>query len=278
MARYACGSRSITLDSTYMSPSIEKVRVLEVSDGYRSIFRTHGERQDEFVLALAMSVGIQCSEGREQEIADVKRLLATTRLLTLTGVGSSGKTRLALGVGAGLTGTFPDGIWFAELSPLPDPSFIPQAVAVALGLRERLSRPLTSTLVDYLRDKQLLLLLDNCEHLLDACARFADVLRNATPKLTILASSRQALGIGGEQAYAVPSLALPDCKEPIAIAELARYDAVRLFVERVKAVQPHFQLRDVNASAVAHTCRRLDGIPLAIELAAIKAAQDLKLL
>ncbi|MEP7357510.1 MAG: adenylate/guanylate cyclase domain-containing protein, partial [Anaerolineales bacterium] len=207
--------------------------------------------------------------GRERELAEVSRMLATTRLLTLTGPGGTGKTRLALQTATEVLETWPQGAWLVELAPLTDSALLPQAVATVLGVREQPGRPLLDALLDYLRLKQLLLLLDNCEHVISASAQLASRLLGACPQLKIVATSREALSVSGEAAYRVPSLALADVSTatPDALAESA---AVRLFVERAQAVQPRFQLTDHNLLAVAQICQRLDGIPLAIELAAAR--------
>jgi predicted ATPase/class 3 adenylate cyclase/DNA-binding CsgD family transcriptional regulator len=208
--------------------------------------------------------------GRERELAEVKRLLATTRLLTLTGSGGTGKTRLSLEVAAQSLDQFTDGVWFVELAPLADPALVPQTVAIALGVREDPGRPILTSLCEYVRDRDLLLMLDNCEHLLEACAQLADALLHAAPRLKVLASSREALGIAGEATYHVPSLPNPDPRARPPVAELAHYDAVRLFVERAQSAKSSFALDDANAIAVTQICQRLDGIPLAIELAAAR--------
>ncbi len=207
--------------------------------------------------------------GREREVAEVKRLLATTRLLTLTGPGGTGKTRLSLHASAEALESFAGGIWLIELAPLADPALIAQAAAVALGVREGGGRTLLEALIDYLRRKQILLILDNCEHLVEACSRFVEALLRACLKLKVLASSREALGIAGETAFRVPSLALPeaDCAMPDA---LARSESVQLFVERAQAHLNGFAVTEANAGAIAQICRRLDGIPLALELAAAR--------
>jgi predicted ATPase/class 3 adenylate cyclase len=209
--------------------------------------------------------------GRENEIAESRRLLTTTRLLTLTGPGGTGKTRLALQLAAeALSATeFPDGVWLVELAPLADPSYLMPALAAVFGIREVPGRSLDVMVTDYLRGKALVLLLDNCEHLIDACARLADSLLRACPRLKILASSREALGLAGETAYHVPSLGLPD-RQGATPEALLRSEAGRLFVERAQAAQPRFTLTAGNARAVASICARLDGIPLAIELAAAR--------
>jgi predicted ATPase/DNA-binding SARP family transcriptional activator len=208
--------------------------------------------------------------GREAEMAKVRRLLPTTRLLTLTGPGGCGKTRLALEVATNLLDDYPDGVWWVELAALSNPSLVPQAVATALGVREQSDRPLPETLVDYLRARQLLLLLDNCEHLVGACACLAEQLLSVCPHLRILATSREALSIGGETTWLVPSLNLPEAQSPATVDELSCYEAIRLFVERAATVLPTFRLTAANAPSVVQVCRRLDGIPLAIELAAAR--------
>ena len=152
--------------------------------------------------------------GREREIAELSERLRTTRLLTLTGTGGCGKTRLALQVGADLVQGYPEGAWFVDLAPLADPTLVPQAVAAALGVHEVPGRPLLATLTDYLRGRALLVLLDNCEHLLDACATVADALLRACPRLRLLATSRELLGIAGETTWLVPSLSRPDPRRP----------------------------------------------------------------
>ncbi len=216
--------------------------------------------------------------GRENQITEVKGLLSAARLLTLTGVGGTGKTRLALQVAAEELDTFNDGVWLVELAPLSDPGLVPQSVAMALGVPEEVGRPRLATLTDALRARHLLLLLDNCEHVVEACARLADGLLRACPELKILATSREALRVAGETTYQVPSLAFPergdDRGAPSTIHDapgITQYDAVRLFIDRAVVVAPDPAVTDINAQAVAQICQRLDGIPLAIELAAARA-------
>ncbi len=208
--------------------------------------------------------------GREQALAELKRLLARVRLLTLTGSGGRGKTRLGLQVAAEFLERFPDGVWWVELSPLTDPDLVPQTVAMVLGLKETPGKPITQTLVEHLGDRRLLIMLDNCEHLLDSAARLVDTLLRQCQPLTILASSREALGIGGEQTYRVPSLSQPDPKQRHTPASVATFEAVQLFTDRALLARTDFQVTDQNASTVASICFRLDGIPLAIELAAAR--------
>lgn len=208
--------------------------------------------------------------GRDRELGEVKRLLAATRLLTLSGVGGTGKTRLALQAAAELLEEFQHGVWLVELAPVADPELVPQTVASALELRELAGRSATEALADFLEPRELLLLLDNCEHLLEASARFAEPLLRHCPRLRILTTSREPLGIAGEVIWSVPSLSLPHGPVPSSPAELEQFEAVRLFTERARAVQPNFALGSANAAAVAQVCLRLDGIPLALELAAAR--------
>jgi predicted ATPase/class 3 adenylate cyclase len=208
--------------------------------------------------------------GREREMADVRRLLATTRLLTLTGPGGTGKTRLALQVAADLGDRYAQGAWLAELAAVADPAQVPNAVAAALGVQGEPGRPLADTVLAALRERELLLVLDNCEHLLDACAALADRVLHACPRVQLLATSREALGIAGEVSWRVPSLALPGPAGAPSAATLTQFEAVQLFIQRAVAVQPAFRVTNQNAPAVAQICTRLDGIPLALELAAAR--------
>src|SRR5215471_474341 len=204
--------------------------------------------------------------GRRRELAEVKRLLTTTRLLTLTGGGGVGKTRLALRVAADLARNFPDGAWLVSLAPIDDPLLITQAVFSALGLQDVSSRWSLSALSDYLRDRRLLLVLDNCEHLLDAAAGLASTLLRSCPELRVLATSRQALGMVGEVRLRIPPLSLPEAAELLSPGQIAGCDAVALLVERAASVQPGFFVDDSNATTVLQLCTRLDGMPLALEL------------
>lgn len=208
--------------------------------------------------------------GREREIAAVKHALASCRLLTLTGTGGVGKTRLALEVGAGLRDSYADGVWQVELAALENSDLVAETVAGTLGLPQVPGAPIIDTLAAQLAPRQLLLILDNCEHLVEPCARLADRLLRACPRLQMLATSRRPLGVDGEITWRVPSLSLPDPTQFLGTDEVAGFEAVRLFIERARLVRPGFALEDRNAAALAEICRGLDGIPLAIELAAAR--------
>ena len=196
--------------------------------------------------------------GREGELAKVREMLATSRLVTLTGPGGTGKTRLSLQASHQLLNAFPDGVWLVELAPLSDPERVPFAVAAVLGVKEEAGRPIAEALERYVRDRKVLVILDNCEHLLQACAQIAKRLLQAGASVRILASSREALRISGESLFPLPALAADD--------------SARLFADRASAVQPAFRAEGASAGSVAEICRRLDGIPLAIELAAARVS------
>jgi predicted ATPase/DNA-binding CsgD family transcriptional regulator len=214
--------------------------------------------------------------GRKREIQVVRQALGITRLLTLTGAGGSGKTRLALEVARGLIEAYPDGAWLVELAPLSEEVLVPKAVAEVLGVPERPAEPLADTLVEFLRDRQLLLVLDNCEHLLKATALLVDKLLDSCPRVRILATSREALGVEGEARRPVPPLSVPEpqgrpSSEDSSSSEgLEGYESVRLFIQRARERDPAFSLSPQNAPAVAEICWRLEGIPLALELAAAR--------
>ena len=208
--------------------------------------------------------------GREKEMAEIILQMGKHRLITLTGSGGTGKTRLSLQVAAEMVEHFPDGVWFIELAPITDPDLVPQTILSVLDIGKQPGRSTVSVLKDYLRAKELLLILDNCEHLIEACAKLVVELLANSHTIKILASSREALGVDGEQAWHVPSLNIPDIRNLPAIEQLSQYEAVRLFIERTLLTQPHFTVNNDNAPAIAQICYRLDGIPLAIELAAAR--------
>jgi predicted ATPase/class 3 adenylate cyclase len=208
--------------------------------------------------------------GREREMEEIKHLLRGERLITLTGAGGTGKTRLAIEVVKQVQDQYPDGAWLIDFVAVPEGSLILQAIASALGVREEPSRPIVQTLTDYLRSKKLLLLFDNCEHLIVACAQVAETLLQACPELCILTTSREALGIGGENQYHVPTLTVPEIHAALSLETLKQSEAVRVFLDRAAMVRPAFKLTKANALAIAQICRKLDGIPLAIELAAAR--------
>jgi predicted ATPase/class 3 adenylate cyclase len=208
--------------------------------------------------------------GRERELAQIAKSLLNTRVLTLLGMGGIGKTRLSLQVAANVLDDFPDGVWFVELAPLTDARLVPQAVASVLGVTEEAGRPLVETLEKHVKDRQLLLILDNCEHLVDACAGLVKQLLQSGSRLKILASSREHLHVSGETTWQVPALAVPDPSSAITPEALTQYESVRLLVDRAVAALPAFHVTRQNAAAISEICRRLDGIPLAIELAAAR--------
>jgi predicted ATPase/DNA-binding CsgD family transcriptional regulator len=208
--------------------------------------------------------------GRELETAQLKELLAENRLVTISGAGGVGKTRLSQWVAEAVLDDCLDGVWFVDLAPLADPALVAQQVASSLGLRDESRRPVLETLTTFLRDRQLLLVLDNCEHLLDACAWLADTLLRACPRLTILATSREPLGSAGEAVFPAPSLPFPGPGQPVSLESLAVYPSVRLFVDRARLVAPDYQITPGSAAALAAICQRLEGIPLAIEMAAAR--------
>lgn len=206
--------------------------------------------------------------GRQHELAEIERLLASTRLVTLTGAGGCGKTRLALQVAAALLPRFKDGAWVVDLAPLSDSNLITQTVATVLGVREGSTRSLRDSVLQHLRHRHILLLLDNCEHLIDACAKLAEGLLREASHLRVLATSREGLGIAGETVWRVPSLSLPDSSRSLSPQALIEFEGTRLFIERATALDPSFAVGQHHVATIGEICHRLDGIPLAIELAA----------
>jgi non-specific serine/threonine protein kinase len=210
--------------------------------------------------------------GREREQGEVRALLDAARLVTLTGAGGAGKTRLALAVACALLGGYPDGVWLVELAPVADPVHVARTVASTLDVAEQPGRPIRDSLIDALRLKHLLLLLDNCEHLVQACAELVETLLRACPELRVLATSRQALHVAGETTWRVPAMAVPPTESVPSDELLIRFDATRLFVERARGGFPRFAVSDQNGPAIVRICSRLDGIPLALELAAARVS------
>jgi len=208
--------------------------------------------------------------GREAQMGAVAGLLARHGLVTLVGPGGVGKTRLSLQVATLLAADYPQGVWFVELAALSDARLVPQAVANALGVKEEAGHPVIEALVKSVGDRRILIVLDNCEHVAQACAELAHELLRASSQLSILATSREPLHVSGEVNYPVPALALPDDASTVPLPELSQCEAIRLFVERAWASQPEFRLTESNAPDVRRICQRLDGIPLAIELAAAR--------
>lgn len=208
--------------------------------------------------------------GREHEVAELKRLLQNERLVTLVGAGGAGKTRCAIQVGAELVEGFSDGVWLVDLAPLSSASLVTAEIASALGVREERNRPLLETVLAYLKNQRLLLILDNCEHVIGEARTVTGTILHGCPELRVLATSRESLGIGGERVFRLPSLAVPPPGEPVTAQSALQYEAVALFADRARAADGRFGLTDDSAPHVAEIARRLDGIPLAIELAAAR--------
>ena len=208
--------------------------------------------------------------GRRKELLELRDLLASSRVLSLTGAGGVGKTQLALGLAREFLDDFSDGVWLVDLAPLSMPDLVVQTIATVLGVREGPQRSARDALLDNLRDRQLLLILDTCEHLIGTCAELVELLLREAPGVRILATSREALAVSGETVWRVPSLSLPETPAPSSIDALVQYDATLLFIERARASDPAFTPTPDNADIIVSICRRLDGIPLAIELAAAR--------
>ena len=237
--------------------------------------RSHLQRDPLPVLSVSrpshnLPIQVTSFIGREREIAEIQQALPHTHLMTLTGAGGCGKTRLALQVAASVVDSYADGVWLVELASLSDSSLVSEAVASALGIPDPPGLPLRETLRRYFQTKSLLLVLDNCEHLLSASADLVQTLLQTCPNLKMLATSREPLGILGEVTWRVSSLSVPDLRQPPDPERLMQYEAVRLFVERAAFSRAGFQITRSNAATVAQVAHRLDGIPLAIELAAAR--------
>jgi predicted ATPase/class 3 adenylate cyclase len=208
--------------------------------------------------------------GRENEVAEVCALLRATRLLTIFGIGGLGKSRLSLQVAAASLGQFPDGVWFVELAPVSDPRMVSQTLATVLGIRDDAGQSPQDAILKFVRDRKVLIVLDNCEHLTQACAEVAGAILGSGAGVTILATSRERLGIAGEQTYPLAPFAVPP-RDTLAPGALSAFPSVRLFFERALSARPDFAITAENAGAVAAICQQLDGIPLALELAAARA-------
>lgn len=222
--------------------------------------------------ALPNNLPVQLTSfvGREKEIAEAIELLEDARLLSLTGSGGCGKTRLGLQVAAEVMEKFKDGVWLIELATVGDPQLITSAIASALHLREEPGRDPGDTLIDYLKEKRVLLVLDNCEHLVEPVSHLVERILRACTRIQIIATSREALGVAGEISRRVPSLALPDPLSLPRVETLSRFESINLFIQRAQLANPSFQFTQENAPWVAQLCHRLDGIPLALELAAAR--------
>lgn len=209
---------------------------------------------------------------RRRELADLKRLLESSRMVTLLGIGGIGKTRLALAVAHELSRAFPDGVWVVNLAPLTEPALLEEVIESTLGLRDQGSNgSAPSGLAGFLAERQVLLVLDNCDRLVEACAELLRSLLGTCPDLKVLATSQARIGMDGEHAFLVPPLGTPDQSGTGQLQTVASSDAVALFAQRAQAVLPGFELDSHNCQAVAELCQRLDGIPLALELAASRA-------
>lgn len=218
-----------------------------------------------------LPVQVTSFRGREQDLEDLKAHLAEHRLVTLLGAGGVGKTRLATQLGAEVLDRFSDGVWIADLAPITDSDLVPNVVAKALGASQAQGRLADASMTQSLKGKQLLIILDNCEHVLEAAAALADAIHRTCPNVRILTTSRQTLGVSGEKVLRLASLAVPDKTANLDATATLRFGAVALFADRASLVDQSFRLGDDNAQIVAGICRRLDGIPLAIELAAARA-------
>ncbi len=261
-------------ETTWLYEAIRDERLSKASEVKGDKASTPVHRLEELMERPHHNLPLQLTSfiGREKEIAEVQAMLRKTpgRLVTLTGSGGVGKTRLTLQAAASLLESFPDGAWLVELAPLTDPARLPSAAAAVLDVHETPGRPASVALRDYLRTKRLLLILDNCEHLAEACAGLAARLLQASPGLHIMATSRERLGVEGETTFHVPSLSIPGAHERMDLKAVSQYEAVRLFIERAQSDSPGFTLTEDNAQVIAQICQRLDGIPLAIELAAAR--------
>jgi len=247
---------------------IQPVRLYQiVAEGIREEFpplKTLDARPNNLPLQLSSFI------GRKEELKQIKSILKGKRLLTLTGPGGTGKTRLALQIAADIIDDFENGVWFIELASLIEPELLPNAIMHTLGIKDQPKQKVEDTLVDYLKDKELLIILDNCEHIIKACAILSEKILQNSLRIKIISTSREALQCFGEQTHKTLSLETPDPKDKESPEQLTQYEAVRLFVERALSVNKNFRVNNDNAPALAGICHKLDGIPLAIELAAVR--------
>ncbi|MBS1517823.1 MAG: tetratricopeptide repeat protein [Bacteroidetes bacterium] len=247
---------------------IEPIRLFQIEyEGLRKEFpplKTLDARPNNLPVQLTSFI------GRESEILKIKKLLNKSRLLTLTGSGGVGKTRIALQVSADIIDDFENGVWLVEFASITDPEILTTELLKIFQLKEEPNRISEDTLCDYLRDKEMLIIIDNCEHIVEASAKLALKILSNCPKLKLLATSREALRCYGEQTHRISSLDIPDPKETISLEKLSQYEAVRLFIERGLSVNSGFRVNNKNAPAIAEICYQLEGIPLAIELAAAR--------
>jgi predicted ATPase/DNA-binding SARP family transcriptional activator len=257
--------KQVLRDELGVEPSRDTIVLFE------TIRRANDMSQSYQAMLTNLPTPVTSFVGREQELAQVKQLFSTTRLVTLTGAGGIGKTRLAKQVAFELVNEFRDGAWFVELTELKDSALVPRAVAKTMGVREVSDESIDQILIRALATRHALMVLDNCEHLVETCAQLCERLLSACPTLTILATSREILGINGETVWRVPPLKMPEVASNFnQVNLLMQFDAVRLFVERAMVASPSFELSEQNASEVMQICQRLDGIPLALELAAAR--------
>ncbi|MCX6057032.1 MAG: protein kinase [Chloroflexi bacterium] len=247
------------LKDIFLSERIYQLNVPDLPSEFPAL-KTYEKTRHNLPLQLTTFI------GREKEVEQIKKRLEKNHLVTLTGSGGIGKTRLSIQVASELLPEYPIGVWLVELAPLTNPALVPQSVCAALGVTPEGNTSALDALINYMRTKKILLVVDNCEHLIDACAQLCDSLLHACADLRIIASSREALGIEGENAYRVPSLSLPNVKSGLRVIEGS--EAVKLFMERATTMSPEFGITEANAPAIAQICLRLDGIALAIELAA----------
>ncbi len=271
------GSRKEETESNISFRDLGERRLKDVIEPIRLFQVVSKELREEFPPLMTLdarpnNLPVQLSGfiGRADEIKHAKELLKDNRLLTLTGTGGLGKTRFSLQVAADLIDDFANGVWFVDLAAVSDPVFLPITILNDLGLKEEQKKTPEETLGEHLKDKEILIILDNCEQIIESCAKLTENLLLTCPKLKVIATSREALNCKGEQTYRIPPLTVPDPNHNNTPEQLTQYESVRLFIERALAVNPKFRVTNENAPALAEVCSRLDGIPLAVELAATR--------